>query len=86
MKCGTQIQMDKSNPHPPQVPYRFCKNCLDEYLEFQKMLHGCGSSEYYWYNDEWIDTWKSWILYHKSLKRYEKSNGYRRLLEELTHK
>ncbi len=85
VKCGTQIEMDKMMPYPSHVPYRFCNNCLEEYLEFQKRLHGCDSSEYYWYNEEWLDIWKSWIRYHEDLKRYESSRGYQRLLEELTN-
>jgi len=83
-KCGTQLEMEGIASGSDRIPYRFCRNCLDEFLEFQKRLHGCSSLEYYWYNDEWIDTWKSWIVYQDALKRYEKSNGYRMLLEEIS--
>jgi hypothetical protein len=85
VKCGTHIESDMVTPYPLSVPYRFCKNCLDEYLEFQKRLNGNDSPGCYWYNEEWIEIWKTWILYHEALKRYEMSTGYKRLLEELTN-
>jgi Pyruvate/2-oxoacid:ferredoxin oxidoreductase delta subunit len=83
MKCGSQIDLVEQSQQPSFVPYRFCRNCLEEYLEFLDRLHGRGNSEHYWYNQEWLEVWKAWMHYQDTLKRYELSDGFRRLLKEL---
>lgn len=82
MKCGSQLESDAQPSQTSSVPYRFCQSCREEYEEFLKRLHGLGNPEYYWYNQEWMEIWKAWMNYQETLKRYELSEGYRRILDE----
>jgi hypothetical protein len=82
-KCGTQLGPGSSESDSPITPYRLCPVCLEEYHEFLARLHGQGNAELYWHNQEWMEVWKAWMHYQEALKRYELSEGFRRLLEEL---
>jgi hypothetical protein len=81
MKCGSQL--DTSSPSKTSIPYRLCGNCTTEYEEFMQRLQGGGNPEYYWYNQQWMDVWKAWMHYQDALGRYEISEEFRRLLEEI---
>lgn len=82
-KCGSHMDTTSCPPERPSIPYRLCQSCSEEYQEFLDRLHGRGNPGYYWYNQEWREIWKAWMNYQESLKRYELSEGFRRLMEEL---
>jgi hypothetical protein len=83
MKCGSQLELASPSTQTPSIPYRLCENCVEQYQEFLERLHGRGNPKYYWCNQEWMEIWKAWMNYQETLKRYELSEGFRRLLEEL---
>lgn len=83
MKCGSQLQSKSQADKLPSLPYRFCESCAEEYEEFLARLHDRGNPEFFWYNTEWMGVWKAWMKYQDALQRYELSDGFRRLLDEL---
>jgi len=83
MKCGSQVEPPASTPEDQSVPYRLCRSCREEYQEFLDRLHGRGDPACYWYNREWMEVWKAWMHYQDALTRYQLSEGFRRVIEEI---
>jgi hypothetical protein len=65
------------------VPYRLCESCRGEYQEFLDRLHGRGDASCYWYNREWMEIWKAWMHYQDALSRYQLSEEFNRIMEEI---
>jgi len=86
-KCGAQISGESNETDPYQrqlnVPYNFCGECSDEYLDYIKRLQGGGDPDCYWHNEAWIDSWKRWIDYQSSVDQYLKSKEFKQLINEL---
>ena len=86
-KCGTQIDGDsgegKAYSRRLNVPYNFCVEGSDEYLDYIERLKGAGDQDCYWHNEAWIDAWSKWIEYQSSVDRYIKSKEFKKLLDEL---
>ena len=86
-KCGTQISGESKDTEPYQrklnVPYNFCDECSDEYLDYIERLQGGGDPDCYWHNEAWLDSWKRWIDYQSSVDQYLKSKEFKQLLNEL---
>jgi hypothetical protein len=86
-KCGTSLELKE--PEPPvginvaKVPYNFCDNCREEYIDYIQYLKGKQSPENYWYNPSWADLWKRWIDYQGALDGYLKSKEFKALLMEI---
>lgn len=83
MKCGSQLHMSPPQESGPGPAYRFCESCKEEYLEFLERLHGRGDPTFYWYNREWMEVWKAWMRYQDALGRYQLSEEFRRLIDEV---
>ena len=85
-KCGMHIDPDDRSHLARDhtiLPYRFCENCREEYIEFIQRLKGGGNPEYYWHNHDWIELWRRWIDYQSALDKYIKSQEFLQLLHEL---
>jgi len=86
-KCGSQISGDASDKDTYRrklnVPYNFCEECSDEYLDYIERLQGRGDPDCYWHNAAWIDAWKRWIDYQSSVDHYLKSKEFKQLLNEI---
>jgi hypothetical protein len=85
-KCGSQIE--QAEPQIPadnarEVPYRFCHNCLEEYLDFIGKLQGKGNPDYYWHNEAWLNVWDKWVGYQNAIDQYLKTKEFLKLLNEL---
>ena len=86
-KCGAQISGESNDTEPYRrklnVPYNFCDECSDEYLDYIERLQGGGDPDCYWHNEAWLDSWKRWIDYQSSVDQYLKSKEFKQLLNEL---
>jgi hypothetical protein len=86
-KCGSQISVESRDGDTYQrklnVPYNFCDECSDEYLDYIERLQGGGDPDCYWHNQAWIYAWKRWIDYQSSVDQYLKSKEFKQLLNEL---
>jgi len=86
-KCGTQVDGNSSGHteyhRKLNVPYNFCEECSDEYLDYIERLKGAGDPDCYWHNEAWIDAWGKWIDYQSSVDQYLKSKEFVQLLNEL---
>jgi hypothetical protein len=86
-KCGIQINMIRDiytdTAQKQRIPYRFCENCTDEYLDYIERLKGGGDPDCYWRNELWIETWAKWINYKGAGDSYMKSKEFQQLVEEL---
>ena len=86
-KCGIQIGLeqdtDEKNRYKLRIPYHFCKNCSEEYVDYIEYLNGKWDPDCYWYNDTWLELWRAWIDYQGTIDRYLKSKEFLQLLMEL---
>lgn len=83
-KCGTQLDTEGQGPAKYVLPYRFCANCREEYEEYRdRVERRQGSPRYYWHNDLWMETWKSWLDHQKLLDEYRMSKEFLQLLREV---
>lgn len=82
-RCGTQVDVSRASCYSSQVPYRFCTSCEEEFKDFLGRKRGKEPRELYWQNREWIATWETWIEYQKARRKYENSNEFKQLLNEL---
>jgi len=83
-RCGTTIGPEnQSHVDNPRVPYNFCDGCAEEYIEYINRLQGKGDSKDYWYNNDWLKVWQTWIQYQGAIDQYLRSKEFRQLLDEL---
>ena len=86
-KCGVQIsdahQRRIESDITPNLPYRFCEGCMDEYLDYINRLKGTGDPDYYWHNGAWMESWKLWIDYQGTIDRFLKSKEFKRLVRDV---
>lgn len=82
-KCGSQLSHHENETRNTRVPYKFCENCSEEYMDYIERLKGGGDKSCYWRNEIWLDLWRTWINYQSSLDRYYRSKEFVRLLKEL---
>ncbi len=82
-KCGSQLSRSENENKNTRVPYRFCENCSEEYMDYIDRLQGGGDESCYWRNHIWLDLWQTWIEYQGTIDRYYKSKEFVRLLKEL---
>jgi hypothetical protein len=89
-KCGVQLGQEMIEKQyyrlQPQIPFRLCESCAEEYTDYINRRQGRGNADCYWHNDAWVDLWKSWIVYQGSIDRYLKSTEFIKLLAELKQK
>jgi hypothetical protein len=66
-----------------QIPYRFCDDCAEEYVDYVERLQGRGDDTLYWRNESWMEVWATWINHRAALDRHFRSKAFARLLEEM---
>jgi len=86
-KCGMSIEFKNRNRSAKsdtfKIPYNFCENCREEYIDYINYLKGNKNPDNYWYNDSWMQLWKGWIDYQSFLDGYLKSKEFKTLLLEM---
>lgn len=83
-KCGTQLDREGQEPAKYVLPYRFCLNCQEEYEEYRERSEKRGASpRYYWHNEHWMNTWRSWLEHQRLLDDYRLSKEFLQLLREV---
>jgi hypothetical protein len=86
-KCGTYVEGGQGQTgeesHPLRVPYRFCRSCAEEYIQFIERLKGAGDPVFYWHNEWWMKGWQAWIDYRGAIDQYTRSKEFLKLLREL---
>jgi Pyruvate/2-oxoacid:ferredoxin oxidoreductase delta subunit len=80
-RCGVQIDESDQN-NEPKLPYPLCSGCGDEYEAYLKLRSG-EFAERYWYNEEWMEVWQTWLKHQKALDQYRDSQEFIKLLREL---
>ncbi len=65
------------------IPYRFCPDCAEEFIDYIDRLQGRGDESLYWRNEAWMEVWATWINHRAALDRHFRSKDFFRLLEEL---
>jgi Pyruvate/2-oxoacid:ferredoxin oxidoreductase delta subunit len=83
-RCGTQVDISRTSFSFKEAPYRFCKGCEDEFKDFLDKTKGNSRKELYWHNHEWMAMWQAWIHYQGAIKKYENSDEFKKLLNELS--
>jgi hypothetical protein len=66
-----------------RIPYRFCENCAEEFVDYIERLQGRGEETLYWRNEAWMEVWATWINHRAALDRHFRSKAFARLMDEL---
>ncbi len=83
-KCGTQLDMGAQEPTRFATPYRFCRNCQDEYEEYRERAESKKSTpRYYWHNDLWMRAWATWLDHQRLVDQYRQSKEFLQLMQEV---
>jgi hypothetical protein len=82
-RCGTQVDISRTSSYSEGVPYRFCMSCEDEFKDYLDKAKATSREGLYWHNHEWMAMWEAWIHYQEAIKRYQNSNEFKQLLNEL---
>lgn len=83
-KCGSQVEEEQDRKCQCLGPYRFCRNCREEYLEYRGRIEGRRpNAQLYWHNDKWMKVWESWLQHQLNLDEYRQSKEFLQLLEEV---
>jgi hypothetical protein len=84
-KCDARINPDgRAVKHHLRVPYQFCPDCSEEYVDYIEQLKGKGNPNNYWHNGTWQKLWRAWIDYQNTLDQFLKSKEFKKLIEETT--
>ncbi|MFZ7125557.1 MAG: hypothetical protein ACOWWM_05315 [Desulfobacterales bacterium] len=73
----------EDDPSGVRIPYRFCDDCSEEYIDYIERLKGNGDADCYWRNHAWIESWTAWIHYRAAMDSHFKSKEFLRLVQEL---
>jgi hypothetical protein len=83
-KCGSQVEEEAEERCQCFGPYRFCRNCREEYQEYRGRIEGKRpNAQFYWYNEKWMKVWESWLKHQLCLDEYRQSKEFLQLLEEV---
>ena len=87
-KCGLPVADACSaqgcgKTHDHRVPYRFCDDCKEEFVDYIERLKGRGDRDCYWRNEAWLEVWSTWINHRAALDRHARSKEFARLLQEV---
>ena len=66
-----------------RVPYQFCDDCTEEFIDYIERLKGRGDPDCYWRNEAWLEIWSTWINHRAALDRHARSKEFARLLQEI---
>lgn len=82
-RCGSQVEELPADASTLNVPFNLCKNCRDEYLEYQLSKENAADKEILWHNSEWEAMWEKWIDYQTAVQRFHRSQEVRDLFKDL---
>ncbi len=83
-RCGVRLDNTIRRYQPfEDIPYSLCNDCLQEYNEYKERVAGKKIGEEYWYNEEWMEVWRTWLAYQDALKKFRFSKEFIELIEEL---
>ena len=86
-RCGapstTGCNCQPEQPQDRRIPYRFCEDCAEEFVDYIERLQGRGEKGLYWRDEAWMEVWATWINHRAALDRHFRSKGFTRLLEEM---
>ena len=82
-RCGSPAELRPPGKDFPQIPFNFCKDCREEYLEYQRAQQNEEDKSAPWRNREWLRMWKKWIEYQRTVQRFHQSKEVQKLFEEL---
>ena len=82
-KCGSRITPNEDTfQRSLRVPYNFCTDCSEEYIDYIEKLKGNGNPDNYWHNGAWQKIWHAWIDYQNTIDQYLKTKEFKQLLKE----
>ncbi len=86
-RCSAPVAADcnceAGQGHGRHIPYRFCDDCAEEFVDYIERLQGRGDKNLYWRNEAWMEVWATWINHRAALDRHFRSEGFARLLKDL---
>jgi hypothetical protein len=87
-KCGLPMtgaccREGCGNKSDHRIPYQFCEDCREEFIDYIERLKGRGDPDCYWRNEAWLEVWSTWINHRAALDRHARSKEFARLLQEV---
>jgi Pyruvate/2-oxoacid:ferredoxin oxidoreductase delta subunit len=80
-RCGTQI-VETDDHRDSNLAYSLCSGCSEEYRIYLELSRGELTAECYWYNEEWMQVWRTWLEHQQALDNYRNSREFIKLLNE----
>ena len=82
-RCGSPAELRPPAKDVPKIQFNFCKDCREEYLEYQRIQESEEESDVPWRNNEWVRMWKKWIEYQNTVRRFHQSKEVQEIFDEL---
>jgi hypothetical protein len=80
-RCGFRVEGEPLVL--PELGLLLCGPCRTEYQVYQERLRGASEPEFYWQNEAWMETWRSWLAHQRAVSNFRRSKEFQRLLSEL---
>ena len=82
--CNRHIEKsDPSNsPASPLPEFNLCESCRSEFEAFQKLSQeDQAEPDVFWHNSEWIELWRCWLDYQRSIEKFRNSFDLKKLTD-----
>ena len=82
-RCGSPAELPPPDKDALKIKFNFCRDCREEYLEYQRMQQSDEESGVPWRNREWMKMWKTWIEYQSTVRHFHQSKEVQEIFEDL---
>ena len=82
--CNRHIEPDEESDasSPPEEEFNLCESCLSEFEAFKKMSgERSDKPDVFWHNREWLELWKCWMAYQRSINNFRNSFNFSKLTD-----
>lgn len=81
-KCAMCGAHPESEELRPVGSFSLCEFCYEDYQDYKSHLGGAPAKGCWWQNQTWLNMWRSWLDFQRSIESYTRSREFIRLLNE----
>jgi len=82
--CNRHMEPDDASnpPSPSTEEFTLCESCRSEFEAFKKMTEQESvKADLFWHNRQWLELWKCWIDYQRSINSFRNSFNLTKLTD-----